>query len=479
MVAHVTTLTRRHSFFDDESLHGVVVHRVILVGWHELDVSGQPQGSHINAAKAAKYRHLSGLPGSESCQESTHSLGVDTHDNPQRHGEMLNSYEGLLTERLFCMVRKKQRAWNQSLNETRHIDPEPQSSGRRTVAEGLCTVGYVQPKALAPTRARSILDCASLEPGDRFDAWTDAVSRSFVPLRADLKDPVHGRGFDGRIVSQSLGRSEISTVAGSGMAVHRSPRAIARNDPGFIKLGLQVRGYSVISQDDRDAALAPGDFAIYDTSRPYVLDFAESFEMFVVMFPAELIRFDRSLLSTLTASRFSGRSGLGAITSSLLREMSRQLDAEPLVGDFSLGDAVLDLVTASLAERLGPDGVTDEDSRRRSLLVRIETYIAANLSDSDLSVAEIAAAHHVSVRYLQKLFEEQHETVSGWIRHRRLEQCRKDLSNPAFADRTVGAIGSAWGFPGAASFSRAFRQEFGLTPSDFRTRRNSADDLWS
>lgn len=76
------------------------------------------------------------------------------------------------------------------------------------------------------------------------------------------------------------------------MVVRRSSRAIAQNDPGFIKLGLQVRGYSVISQDDRDAALAPGDFAIYDTSRPYVLDFAESFEMFVVMFPAELLRFD-------------------------------------------------------------------------------------------------------------------------------------------------------------------------------------------
>ncbi|WP_166785421.1 helix-turn-helix domain-containing protein [Cryobacterium cryoconiti] len=338
-------------------------------------------------------------------------------------------------------------------------------------------MGNVRPTALTQPVVRSILDCSSLEPSDRFDAWSDAVNRNFVPLRADLKDPVHGSEFDGRIVSQSLGRSEISTVAGSGMAVRRSPRAIAQNDPGFIKLGLQVRGYSVISQDDRDAALAPGDFAIYDTSRPYVLDFAESFEMFVVMFPAELIRFDRSLLSSLTASRFSGRSGLGAITSSFLREMSRQLDADPLVGDFSLGDAVLDLVTASLAERLGPDGVTDERSRRRSLLIRIETFIAANLSDSGLSVTEIAAAHHVSVRYLQKLFEDQHETVSGWIRHRRLEQCRKDLSNPAFASRAVGSIGSAWGFPDAASFSRAFRQEFGLTPSAFRSRRDSADGL--
>jgi AraC-like DNA-binding protein len=38
------------------------------------------------------------------------------------------------------------------------------------------------------------------------------------------------------------------------------------------------------------------------------------------------------------------------------------------------------------------------------LLVRIHRYIERNLRDPDLSPRTIAAAQHISVRYLQKLF---------------------------------------------------------------------------
>ena len=34
---------------------------------------------------------------------------------------------------------------------------------------------------------------------------------------------------------------------------------------------LQTRGNAVISQDGREAAMSPGDFAVYDSIRPYTL----------------------------------------------------------------------------------------------------------------------------------------------------------------------------------------------------------------
>lgn len=317
---------------------------------------------------------------------------------------------------------------------------------------------------------RASLDCSVLQANERFDAWTGAVSESFVPLTAVVKGSEGIDRFQGRLVSQSLGRAEISTVGGTTVSVTRSPRSISKSDPGFIKLGLQLRGYSVISQDDRDAALTPGDFAFYDTTRPYALDFDEAFEMFVVMFPIELLRFDRMVLSRLTASRFSGRRGLGAVTSSLLAEMSRQLDSGPLSGGIPLSDAVFDLLSATLADRLGPDAATDEGSRRRVLMLQVDNYIASHLGDPALTVTRVAEHHHVSLRYLQKLFEERSETVSGWIRHRRLDEARRDLTNPTLLGTPVAAIGARWGFLDAANFSRAFRSEFGITPSEFRAQ---------
>ncbi|GAA2001895.1 helix-turn-helix domain-containing protein [Microbacterium ulmi] len=314
---------------------------------------------------------------------------------------------------------------------------------------------------------RSVLDTRPLKDGERFDAWTDAVNSSFVPLVAESSDIDARRRFTGAIVSQPLGRAAVSTVAGTAVTVSRSRRQIAKADPGHIKLGLQLEGYSVIAQDGRDAALAPGDFALYDTTRPYRLDFDGAFRQFVVMFPLDALRLERGQFASLTAVRFSGRQGIGALASSLLGAMSRQLDDGALGGELPLSDAVFDLLTAAIADRLGP-GVADEQVRRRALRARIESFMADRIGDPQLTVAQIADAHHVSVRYLQKLFEEQNETVSGWIRHRRLEESRRQLGAVVAVATPISSVAAQWGFADAAAFARAFRQEYGVTPSEYR-----------
>lgn len=313
------------------------------------------------------------------------------------------------------------------------------------------------------------LDTRSLAPRDRFDAWEDAVNRSFVPLRAT--PAAQGRAdFTGTLRAQAVGRASASTVAGPGVRVERSTSEIASADPGFVKLGLQLRGYSVISQDGRDAALAPGDFALYDTTRPYALDFDDAFRMFVVMFPIEALHVDRDRLRLVTASRFSGRRGAGAIASTLLHSLSVALERDDLGDSVALSDAVFDVLAAALGERFALDGDQHEDARRHALRLRIEAFLAEHLADPDLTVAGVAHAHHVSVRFLQKLFEEQQETVSGWIRRHRLEATRRELGDPGLVDRQIGTIGARWGFADATAFARAFRHEFGATPSEYRAR---------
>ncbi|GAA1862664.1 helix-turn-helix domain-containing protein [Microbacterium koreense] len=319
---------------------------------------------------------------------------------------------------------------------------------------------------LAPASGnRSVLDLHAVSPKDRFDAWAAAIDGSFVPLQAVGPDSDSRESFMGGLVSQPLGASSVSTVTGTAVDVHRGAREIAASDPGYIKLGFQLRGYSVVMQDGRDAALAPGDFALYDTTRPYVVASEDAFRMFVVMFPLTSLHVERDVLSDFTARRFSGRTGVGAIASRFLAEMARQLDADELPSALPLSDAVLDLVAAAIADRTEGTGGLSEDAHRRALRTRIESYITARLADPDLSVSSIAARHHISVRYMQKLFEEQHTTVRGWIRHRRLEASRRDLASSSIP---VAAVGIRWGFADAAAFARAFRQEFGMPPSHYR-----------
>jgi hypothetical protein len=122
--------------------------------------------------------------------------------------------------------------------------------------------------------------------------WADAVTRSFVPLITHAPRGDAAERFRGRLSAQQLGGARASIVAGSSIGVARTPREIARENPGYIKVGVQLGGSGVITQDGRDAVLRAGDFAVYDTTRPYALRFDEPFRMFVLMFPIEALHVD-------------------------------------------------------------------------------------------------------------------------------------------------------------------------------------------
>ncbi|KAB2337046.1 helix-turn-helix transcriptional regulator, partial [Actinomadura rudentiformis] len=66
------------------------------------------------------------------------------------------------------------------------------------------------------------------------------------------------------------------------------------------------------------------------------------------------------------------------------------------------------------------------------------------------------------------MFHAEGHTVAGWIRERRLEQCRRNLADPRLAARSIHAIAARWGFTSPAHFSQAFRTAYGLSPRQFR-----------
>jgi len=110
-------------------------------------------------------------------------------------------------------------------------------------------------------------------------------------------------------------------------------------------------------------------------------------------------------------------------------------------------------------------------SATEALLDGIKTYIEQHLSDPELTPTAIAAAGHVSLRYLHHLFQRDGRTVGAFLRERRLEHCRADLSDPALAARGVCEIARRWGFRDAAVFNRAFKSAYGMTPGAYREQR--------
>ncbi len=307
------------------------------------------------------------------------------------------------------------------------------------------------------------LRTAGLSAAESFDYWRSVICDAFVPLRAD---PGGGR-FQGELHGVRLGELQVTEIAATAHAVHRTPRAIAASTEDYFKLGLQLRGYCVLAQDGREAPLAPGDFAVYDTTRPYTLSFDDSYRQLVLMLPRPLLRIPPRDVARMTAVRVSGRQGTGALVSALLLRLAGHLEEYERSGSVRLADNIVDLLGTLVADQL--DGADARPATgRRALLTRITAFIEQHLGDPDLGPDMIAAAHFVSTRYLHKLFRAEGRTVSSWIRARRLEHCRRDLRDPLQANRPVGVIAARWGFVDAAHFSRIFRAAYGASPREFR-----------
>ena len=313
---------------------------------------------------------------------------------------------------------------------------------------------------------------ADYPPSQRLDYWRGVLSEAFVPLEAT---PLGGSssGLAGTLQHSTLGALHVAEVSGSDQHVRRRSELIRRHDPDLIKIGVQLHGCGVLVQDGREIQLRPGDLAAYDTSRPYSLRFARPFRMLVLMCPRSTLSLPAATLARLTAVRIEGHRGVGALISPFLSRLGTMLGdpAQTMSGatDHHLAESVLEMVTAGFRSLDGgdDDGAT-LGSIPAGLLVRVHSYIEANLHSPDLNSAGIAAAHHISVRYLQRLFEQQGLTVTGWIRARRLEHCRRDLRDPRHADHPVGKIAAGWGLLDAAHFSRSFRATYGISPREYR-----------
>jgi AraC-like DNA-binding protein len=186
------------------------------------------------------------------------------------------------------------------------------------------------------------------------------------------------------------------------------------------------------------------------------------------MFPPSLLPLPRSRLSQLAAVRVPASAGLGDLTAQFLLQLARNIDHYRPAEAARLSTAALEVLATRLARELDGAAWATPEARRHALLTTVQAFIHQHLGDPRLSPAMIAAAHHVSLRTLHQLFHDEGLTVAGWVRRRRLESCRRDLSDPALASRPVAAIAARWGFTSAADFSRAFRAAHGLPPSEYR-----------
>lgn len=98
-------------------------------------------------------------------------------------------------------------------------------------------------------------------------------------------------------------------------------------------------------------------------------------------------------------------------------------------------------------------------------LKRVVSYIDEHLED-ELSLTTLAEVGGFNASYLSRLFKQiQKETISEYILHKRMDLAKKLL---AHSNEKIQDIAAKTGYISAHSFTRAFRNEVGISPTEYR-----------
>jgi AraC-like DNA-binding protein len=303
---------------------------------------------------------------------------------------------------------------------------------------------------------RHFLDCAS---------WQESISSTFVPLEVSAVFPTR---FRNSVAVGCLGWMQVSELHSSAQRVRRSKLLAARAEEAGYKVTLQLAGRSEIRQSNRTALLMPGEWSIYDTTRPYEVDVDDGAHFLVMQVPGKQTEAWQPYMQNAVARNFSGQHGCGRMAMDLLRVALGEHAHLSESAARDAANAVLQMMGLDISERAGGQAEQDQAGLKQAQLRRVQQHILENLHDPALSPASAAAAFRMSRRYLYNLFALAATTPADFILSARLERSREALCDATQSVRQIGDIAYRFGFSDAARFSHAFRKRYGASPSEYR-----------
>lgn len=288
-----------------------------------------------------------------------------------------------------------------------------------------------------------------------------------LDLEPDHSIPLH---FDFDL--RALPGLKIVSGAAQGVLSHRSRNMLADgNDDLF--LSLNETDLFTISQRGNEVALRPGDAVLVSCAEPAAFrrtqGHATGISVPRLLFAHMPGSIEDQLGQLIPASNEALR---------LLRFYVNSIKAEDELATPELRQLVVSHVQDLLL--LAVDGAGDAARQaiggglRAARLRQIKSYIGRELT-RDLSIHDVARAHHLTERYVQRLFEEEGTTFSVHLSQQRLARAFRMLQNPRHASRSISAIAYDCGFGDVTHFNRIFRRLYGMPPRDVRAQRFGAN----
>lgn len=296
-----------------------------------------------------------------------------------------------------------------------------------------------------------------------FEQWRAGAIDSFGDLAITCADT---ENFRASVRTASMGELELFDMSTPAHTVHRDPARHDLEHDGYCKLSLQLEGESLLAQDGRTCRLHPGSLALYVTRRPYTLEYPGAQRSLIVLFPQNFVHMSADYMELITATPISDGQGLGKVAVPLFEQLAANLEELQGAHALALVRSALEMLITVMAAESSSEGRDPESL----LFHRAVAYIDERLGDPELTPGRVAEALYISLRQLHGKFAANGLTVATFIRTRRLERIREELASPLHRGESVQTISSRYALFDPSHVSKAFKAEYGESPSAYRAR---------
>jgi AraC-like DNA-binding protein len=322
---------------------------------------------------------------------------------------------------------------------------------------------------------RTVLATEKIAPSNASTAWRDAVCDTFVRLECELekRSPFHGL-----LEAGAVGDLHVARVKSSPQTVNRTRELAEQASDAFVLLSIQTRGKTLIQQGKNETLLTPGCIAFYDTARPYTLSLPNDFDQIVLHLPRDLVEKSSPGGLDHMAEKLNASNPFAQAILALAPQLLRIATAAPTILAQRTAAAAVELIALALASLangkdamlgMSRDSASNKSASADSILWRTRDAISDHIDDTNLTPALLAAQVKVSLRRLQEVFQAQGTTPSDCIWEMRLEYARNLLSAQQYQKDSITTLAYRAGFSDTAHFSRRFKQQFGMSPREYRS----------
>ena len=221
------------------------------------------------------------------------------------------------------------------------------------------------------------------------------------------------------------------------------------------------------SRNRGDQTLSTGDFVLEHTERKSRYETVPDTIAKLFVLPAAIL--DPLLGNRITiGSAASAEMRLLVAYSDMLHETVPSLST---VGVEATRNSLLEL-----AKAVAIGAFDDMEPRLLPALTQAAKNLAKrHLADPELSPTMLARELHVSVRTLQRAFAAAGESITSYIRHRRLDEARLALTAP-YSHVSISDLAAYWHFADASHFIRAFKKRYNQTPAEYARSSGTISD---